>query len=342
MKKKAPEQVGRKKGLAIGIGVLVSVLIVGALAATMDWAAFFREFSRLEYRYLPLVVFLVYLSFWIRALRWRHLLPSELELSRDKLFRATLVGFFASFVLPLRAGEFVRPWAASRWQPVSFSRAFASVVTERVFDVLALLFFLGICLTKIENVPDFVTIGAKLLGLIAFAILFVMLGAYFQGERLWRFADWVFAILLKARAPKAYDQLSGMLKEFLEGLKAISNGRELFFVLFWSFVLWAEMALFYQVGIWLFGEWPSIWVGVLVNVMVALAVAAPSAPGFIGTFQLGCVAALSIVFGYSKEFAVAYSIICHSIQVLLTVVGGLVVLKLEGVGFQELSKKTVS
>ena len=57
------------------------------------------------------------------------------------------------------------------------------------------------------------------------------------------------------------------------------------------------MVFNYQVALWMFGEFPSFWVGTMINVMLALAVAAPSAPGFIGTYQFGCVVALTYIYG---------------------------------------------
>ncbi|MGA1531013.1 MAG: hypothetical protein ACO398_09770, partial [Kiritimatiellia bacterium] len=96
--------------------------------------------------------------------------------------------------------------------------------------------------------------------------------------------------------------------------------------------------LWYQVLLWGFGIYPSWWVGMMLNVMIALAVAAPSAPGFVGTFQVGCIVALSTIYGYSKEFAMAYSMIAHVFQMALIVVAGIVVLQLRGMKFSQLRK----
>ena len=38
--------------------------------------AFYKELGRINLLYLPLLVVLTFLTFWIRALRWRHLLPT--------------------------------------------------------------------------------------------------------------------------------------------------------------------------------------------------------------------------------------------------------------------------
>ena len=53
--------------------------------------------------------------------------------------------------------------------------------------------------------------------------------------------------------------------------------------------------------------------GTTIAVLVALAVAAPSAPGFIGVYQTGCIAGFAI-FGLNKELAIAYSLVTHITQ----------------------------
>lgn len=72
--------------------------------------------------------------------------------------------------------------------------------------------------------------------------------------------------------------------------------------------------------------------------MVAFAVAVPSAPGFLGTFQFGCIIALSVLYPYSKEFAVAYSVVSLGVQYVVLNLAGLYVLKKRGLNFSELRK----
>lgn len=325
---------------AVWISLLVSVAILAFLAYRLEWATFYQELGRIKLLYVPLLVLLVFLTFWIRALRWRHLLPTDAEASRMKLFEATLVGFTATFVLPLRAGEFIRPWVLSRWQPVRFSVGFASIVTERVFDALSLMVFLALTVGNLEEVPPLVTAGANMLGIVAVAILALMIYSYLYSARLIRFGERVIEMLLGKRHPKLSAKLISMTDEFLSGLRGISSFKELSWVVFWSLVLWLELVLIYQCGLWSFGLDPSWWVGLTVSVMVALAVAAPGAPGFLGTFQLGCVVGLSL-YGFSEEFAVAYSVVLHSIQVITVVVAGFLILHRRGLHLGEIRKKAL-
>lgn len=58
-------------------------------------------------------------------------------------FRATVIGFAASAVLPARAGEVIRPYLLARREGLSATAAFATIVVERVLDLVAVLVLLA-------------------------------------------------------------------------------------------------------------------------------------------------------------------------------------------------------
>ena len=328
-----------KARVSIAVGFVVSGAILFWLLSQLDWATFFRELSRVQLAYLPLFCLVLVLSQWIRALRWRLLLPSGLKVSTMDLFSACNLGTLATCVLPLRAGEFVRPWVLSRKKTVTFSRAFSSIVTERVFDVLAMLTLFVITLGGIENPPAWAPLCAKGLAVLATGILTVMLSAYFRPELVLRVMTRIFDVLFSKRAPQLCRKLEEMGSEFIQGLRAISSAKELLLVVIASYALWFSISLYFYFGLLSFGLDVGFDVANAVNVFVALAVAAPSAPGFLGTFQIGCVAALSQMYGYSEEFATAYSVVLHSLQMIVSVGLGFAMLQYEGMSFAQLRSR---
>ena len=104
------------------------------------WVAF----RSANFLLLGLAVALGYLNYLFRSMRWGLLLrPICAETSLYSRFSAMNIGFMATNLIPLRVGEFVRPYALSRMEPVSISGAFGSLVVERFLDSLtiaALLF----------------------------------------------------------------------------------------------------------------------------------------------------------------------------------------------------------
>ena len=54
------------------------------------------------------------------------------------LFSPLMVGYMAN-ILPARAGEFIRAYLLGKKHGIPFSGAFASIVVERLFDIVAVL-----------------------------------------------------------------------------------------------------------------------------------------------------------------------------------------------------------
>ncbi len=331
-------QLHRTAGIAVSL--VVSGAILAYLFAKLDWAEVWLQLRKVNPWYQILLFGMFILMLWMRAMRWRLILPNRDRLSVPRLMDATIVGFFASFVLPLRAGEIIRPWILSRWQPVPFSSAFASILIERLADSVCLLGMMLVCLTQLNEIPAIVLVGAKILGILTAVLIIIVIASYLLPGRMESLFHWFSARTLGRLAPGASDKANRMITEYFEGLRVVTSFWQLTKVMLWSLAMWLLVAAWYQILLWSFGEYPSFWVGMMLNVMIALAVAAPSAPGFIGTFQAGCIIALSTVYGFSKEFAMAYSLVGHLLQTLFNVTAGLTVLHLRGMTFRQLRGNT--
>jgi len=334
-------QTGAKKGQTIGImvSVAISLGILIYLFAQLDWNEVWVHLKKIHPWSPPLLMILFFPILWMRAMRWRLILPNPETLSIPRLVDATVIGFFASFVLPLRAGEIIRPYVLSRWQPVPFSSALASIMIERLADSVCLLSMMLLCLNQLAEVPPLVIAGAQALGLLTFILIAIVAASYAWPGRMESIFHWFSDRLLGRFSRGTAERINRMITEFFCGLRVISSFWQLVKVMLWSFAMWLLVAFWYQSLMWAFGEFPNLWVGMMLNVMIALAVAAPSAPGFIGTFQIGCIIALSTVYGYSREFAMAFSVVGHVMQMVFNVTAGLIVLHMRGLTFRQLRNK---
>ena len=327
----------RQRGALI-LSVLVSLVIVVYLFAKLDWAEVGRQLKLINLWYLPPLLLVFFSLLYMRALRWRLLLPGGQHLSLGRVFDATVIGFFASTILPLRAGEIIRPWILSRWQPVSFTASLASILIERLADAICLLSLLMLCLTQVSNVPGVVVAGAKAMGILCGVLVFIVLLSYIFPVRMEQIFHRICSAIAGRIAPKLAGKLNEMISEYFIGVRVIASWWQLAKVIFYSYAMWISIGFFYQLLLWSFGIFPSLWVGMMLNVIISLAVAAPSAPGFVGTFQLGCIITLSTVYAYSKEFAMAYSVVAHVLQMVLIVATGLFVLQARGLSVRQLKK----
>ncbi len=339
------------------VGIGVSCGLLGLLLSQLDWPLFIAEMKKARLTPVPLIILITCFSVWLRAVRWRWLLPTGISVSTLKLFSALSIGSLASSILPLRAGEFIRPWVLARSGKVTFSCALSSIVTERVFDVLAMLVLFYLSIAKIDNPPSWAVIFARSLAGLSGGILVVMLVAYFRGEFVISLFSKLLGVLPTKQA-KLKEKLLEFAREGIAGLRAISSARELALVLASSMAIWVCYTITLLQTFACFDLPPSLaafttpatvgsilpdfnlfWVANTTNVFVALAVAAPSAPGFFGTFHAGCVAALVSVYHAPEEFAAALSVLAHSLQFMLFIALGFIMLQVEGLRFRQISAR---
>jgi len=100
--------------------------------------------------------------------------------------------------------------------------------------------------------------------------------------------------------------------------------------------LWPPLASIFALALIACGLPVPLVSGALTLVtVVAGAVSAPSAPGFIGTFQAGCIIALAL-FGIERADAIPYSFVAWAVQWLAQIVLGVVFLLRENVSFRDI------
>lgn len=316
------KNIATSKKIQGALGVLLSVGLIVWMITTIEWSEVGRQLARVHLWALIPSVAILFVHFILRSLRWRYLLPDTERPTLRQLFDAIMVGNFATYMLPLRAGEFVRPALLSLHTNYSFSSTFVSVVIERFFDLSAVLITFGILVLRVDGLPEWAGQGAFLLSLLAGAILaFILVGTYLP-EAVLKGAG----IVLRALPSKAQDFANKFLKDFLEGAAILKRPRNFIFTVLLTVAVWATCYLSFYIFLWLFFDGGgSPWLAISIAVIVALAVAAPSAPGFLGVYQTACIAGFAL-YGISRETAAAYSIVTHALQYIIFISYGMYVL----------------
>ncbi|WP_162004935.1 lysylphosphatidylglycerol synthase transmembrane domain-containing protein [Dictyobacter vulcani] len=120
-----------------------------------------------------------YLSFGLRALRWKLLLENVGFTSENgihlprylKLVEIVYISFFANVVVPAKLGDLYRAYLLRQEINVSTTRSFGTVLAERLLDliVLLLLFIPAILISLHQSMPPQVALGMQIL-LVAVAI----------------------------------------------------------------------------------------------------------------------------------------------------------------------------
>ena len=313
------------------IGLAVGLLAVFLRNADLDrvWSAV--RSARADFLWLSLAA--TALTFVIRAERWQYLLGPLGPTRFSTVFRTTVIGFAASAVLPARAGEVIRPYLLARREGLSATAAFATILVERVLDLVAVLLLLAAFLLWFDpgvEARDSVFFSAiRYGGLVMAPVAVVTLGVmFFMAGHPDRLHAWLLRAeaILPARAAKA---IARFAQTFAEGFAVVRRPERLVAALAWSIVLWISIAA----GIWAvsvaFGmaiPFTGAW---LMLAPLVVGVAVPT-PGAVGGFHEAYRLSATSFFGADNNTAVGAAIVLHAISVGPVTLAGLLFILQDG------------
>jgi len=280
------------------------------------------------------------MSIYFRALRWRHLTNPIASIDRGKVFRSTALGFMANNLLPLRIGEFVRSWTLARDSGAPLGAIIGTVVIERVIDVVSvLLLALGALsfVGKGSDVSGVLQQGSILLLPVAVAPLIVLGAMRVAPDQVVRLVQ----LLLSPMPDRFGVNMERMLRSFIGGLGSLSGGRHLLWIVLHSILIWLVASTGpILVGLWAFDidlgpPVDTLFASWILLGAVGVAVAIPSAPGFIGPYQLAFKAVL-VRFGVDPATALAMAVMVWFVFWLTLTLQGLLVLRSTHTSLSEL------
>ncbi|MDZ4803799.1 MAG: lysylphosphatidylglycerol synthase transmembrane domain-containing protein [Candidatus Eisenbacteria bacterium] len=297
------------KRIQIAVSLLISIVCLYFAFRNINWVETWDAICRANYFYILLTVLVTLGSVWLRAYRWKFMLDPIRRVPVGGLYQSTMIGFMANNVLPARLGEFVRAYAVGKAHGVSKSAAFATIVIERAFDMLTLVFCLGIVILLVKLSPQI-----KFMGTLAIAVTFVMFGVlvFFRQRR-----DLVVRIVerLTRSLPEASRNKGGrLLHSFIDGLEVLAKGGHILAILGLSLVMWGSVMLSFDLTMRAFNLPVPFYASIVLLVVVSLGLMIPSGPGFAGTFEAATIWALLLFDGVTKEQAASFAIVYHATQ----------------------------
>jgi hypothetical protein len=328
-----------KRTIQLLVGVAISVVAVWFSMRGVSVQEVARALSHSNLLLFGAVMGLTLFSFMIRALRWRSLLSGAQWPTFDSLYSATMIGFMANNVLPFRLGEFVRAWALARREKCSTTMVLATVVVERVVDMLALLAILGV--TMLVHPIEANSKAAEVTQAGATSLIVITVGLTLLLILLERTPGLARRLVhrLSARLPERHrGRVVAALDHFVEGLGLFRDLPRLTWVFLLSFVMFSCFAVALQLSMLAFGIHLPWYAGFTLLVISAFAIMAPAAPGYVGTMNLACVAGLALFGVSNRELASSFSWFYWAGQWLPVTVVGLYYLRREGLSLRSLNQ----
>jgi uncharacterized protein (TIRG00374 family) len=305
--------------------VLVFTLTLALLWYFFKNVAFADVWRAVRQAHLGLIgaaIAATFLTYLFRTWRWQALLVPIGRARFRTAFRTTIIGFTATFLLPARIGEVLRPYLLARYEHFSFSATFATIFIERLLDLAAVLSLFGLFLLTADlsamgrdlDVVKLAGGGAAAASLGALVTLFVCAG---HPERLGRLAGRLTGWLpIRVAA-----FIAGFVRTFAEGLAVMRRPGPLVVAAALSIPMWVSIGL----GVWLtsraFDLTFALSGSFLIVMFLVVGVAIPT-PGGAGTFELAYQYAVTHFFGAGQAQAVAAALVLHAVSfVPISIVG---------------------
>ena len=312
--------------------VFAIVLTVGLLylffrTANLDQVS--AEIVRAKLDLLIVAVFIAVGTYFLRAIRWQFLLNPIGPTRLSMVFRAVVIGFAASGVLPARAGEFLRPYLLGKWEGLSVAAAFATVLLERLLDLFIVTIFLLIFLFFFD--PNTIVAGSTVyntlklggvlaggIGIAALAMIYFLTGDTESTQKILS----KFERFLPVRVSGGFRALT---QRFASGFLAIRQPVRLLQALLFSLLIWLSIAT----TIWLVSKSFHITLTVvdsfLLLVLLVVGGAAPT-PGAVGGFHEAYRIGATDILGVPNDQAVGAAIVLHAVSFLPVILMAVVVM----------------
>ena len=312
--------------LALGLGL--AALFGWLTLRAVDGAALAAAARGVDPAALALAPGMLALGYACRVQRWRRMLRAQ---APGLGFARAGVAFVGSIAVnnlaPFRLGDVLRCFGFSRWLGVTPGPVIASVLVERLLDMIALLLALALALWAFS-------LGGQALGLarggaLGLAALGLLALVLLLRPRL--LAPLFAALIALAGRLGAGPRAASLLTPLMETLTTLAGRREMPALIGWTVPVWFFEGATYWAVARALPALPvpeSAWLAMPAGTLATLL---PSTPGHVGTFdyfaQLATVAA-----GNPLAQATAFVLIVHAVLWLTTTLTGGICLLIWGLG----------
>lgn len=316
------------KQLVIGLSIAVVALYYTLRNVSLN--ELLESFKNVDYIYLIPTAILGILSYVIRAYRWRVLISPMKDVPASGLYAPLMVGFMGN-ILPARAGEFLRAYLLSKKFGISFSGSFATIIVERVFDVIMLLIlFTWVSIFHAEafdiqtsfsgiSLQTLATRFGQLCAILISGLIVFIAMLTFQKQRLLRLIQSITRFLPQ----KWHDKVEYLVEEFAIGLLVVKDFGAVMKITFYSLLVWIFIVSSYYPLYFAYDlHDKSIQSLLILTVMVCILIALLPTPAFLGSFQAGVVIGLHEIMGEPEITAVSYGMVCWGINFLIILCAG--------------------
>jgi glycosyltransferase 2 family protein len=298
-------------------GLVIALIALYYTLRNVSFSEVISSFKEMDYVYIFPAIVIILLSYVFRAYRWQALLESSLKVNVGGLYSPMMVGFMGNF-LPARAAEILRPYLLSKKYNITFTAAFASIVLERLCDLIILfLIFIWVFWFEADAFSSSIEFSGfsvqemaikfgqicvlAVIGLIIFIYLLLN-----HKKKVMKIVGWFLGFMNE----KWGNKIKYLLDEFTMGCEVVKKFRTLAKISVYSVLVWiANIFSVYPLYFAFDLQNKTIPSLLILGVIVAILISILPTPGFLGSYNAGIVIALHEIMGESEIKSVSLGMV---------------------------------
>ena len=305
-------------------GYLRTVIVIGLTVALMwfflrsaDLASVWSHIRRARLDLISAAFGAIAVSYVVRVRRWQRLLAPIAQVGFAPAVRATVIGFATTAVLPGRLGEVLRPYLLARRERLSASAVLATVVLERLLDVIAVVLLFGVFLLFLSGdlqqtdpqVLTYLKVGGLVAAVGAGAMLALIVGCGWGAGPVAGVVTQVERVL-----PQRFGAAAGrFIIRFSAGFGIARQPGRFMRAFAWSFSLVVECLRLGVVRVPAFGIVLPLGGSLLLMMLLVLGVAVPT-PAGVGGFHAAFQVGVTGFYAAPVDAAVGAALVLHALS----------------------------
>jgi uncharacterized protein (TIRG00374 family) len=308
--------------LSIGLAILFLYLAF----SDVDFGEVLKLVSKASVHWVIIFAVSIMLGHYVRALRWKFILHSvKPDAKMWNLFGALMIGYGVNCVTP-KLGEVTRAIMIGRYENLSKSSMFGTVIVERVIDIISLgsAVILSAFIWSANLYETFPWLGAALY--LSAIILFVVLLMIYLSVR---FKEKFYGYLLKfisKISSRLAEKLGYIFEMLIQGFTSLKGRKNYLLTLLTSVVLLLIYAFSSYLGFFMLDmqteKEVTFAMGWILMSISAIGVVIPT-PGATGSYHALAKSTLVLLFGFGETISAAYAFLTHIISYFLFIITAL-------------------
>jgi uncharacterized protein (TIRG00374 family) len=266
------------------------------------------------------------LGHYIRALRWKYILHSvKPDVKMWNLFGALMIGYGVNCVTP-KLGEVTRAIMIGRYENLSRSSMFGTVIVERVIDIISMgaavlisAFIWG------ENLYKTFPWLEATLYISGILLVFILILIYLSVKFKERFYGYLLKLIGKA-SHRFAERLSYIFEMLIQGFTTLKGTKNIILTFITTVIMIVIYALTSYFGFFMLHmqtDNVTFAMGWIVMSISSFGVVIPT-PGSTGSYHALAKNTLVLLFGFGETISAAYAFLTHIISYILFIITALV------------------